>query len=353
MLRASMAKRDYYEVLGVQRGVSTADLKKAYRKLALALHPDRNPDDPEAEDKFKEASEAFAILSDDKKRPVYDQYGHEGLSGAGGGAGFNDIGDIFSQFGDLFGDIFGGRRGRSSGPRRGADLRTAVGLTLEEAAFGAKKEIELAYPGPCEPCKGTGAEDGKVKSCPRCQGSGQVTHQRGPFLMQTPCPTCQGAGSTAETACSECRGAGTQEVERSVKVTFPEGIDSGQTLRVPEQGVPAPNNGPSGHLYVEVELEQHEFFERSGADLVSALPLSFPDAALGTKVEVPTLEGDKTSVDVKAGIQHGDTITLRNKGVPHLNRGGRGDLILVAKVEIPKKLSRKQKKLLQQLRELD
>ena len=232
-----MAKRDYYEVLGVERGVGTAELKKAYRKLALKLHPDRNPDDPEAEDKFKEASEAFAILSDAKKRPIYDQHGHEGLSSSGGGAGFNDIGDIFSQFGDLFGDIFGGRRGRS-GPRRGADLRTTVRLTLIEAAFGVKKEIELAYPGPCDPCKGTGAEGGNLATCPQCQGAGQVTHQRGPFLMQSPCPACQGAGATAEKACPSCRGDGTQEVERSVKVTFPEGIDSGQTLRVPERGVP-------------------------------------------------------------------------------------------------------------------
>lgn len=348
-----MAKRDYYEVLGVERGVGAADLKKAYRKLALKLHPDRNPDDPEAEDSFKEASEAFAILSDDKKRPLYDQYGHEGLSSAGVGAGFQDVGDIFSQFGDLFGDIFGGRRGRSSGPRRGADLRTSVRLTLSEAAFGVKKDIELAYPGPCQACNGTGAEGGKLATCPRCQGAGQVTHQRGPFLMQSPCPACHGAGSTASRACPTCHGEGTRDVQRSVRVTFPEGIDTGQTLRVPEQGVPAPGGGNSGHLYVEVELEPHDLFERAGADILRALPLSYSDAALGTEVDVETLEGDILKVDVAAGMQHGETITLGHRGIPHLNRGGRGDLILVAKIVIPKNLSRKQKKLLKELQQLD
>lgn len=349
-----MAKRDYYEVLGVARDVNKADLKKAYRKLALELHPDRNPGDATAEERFKEVSEAFAILNDDDKRGAYDRFGHEGLSGAGGGVGFQDVGDIFSQFGDIFGDFFGGRRGgRSAGPRRGADLRTTVQLTLNEAAFGAKKEIGLAYPGPCEPCEGTGAHEGKVVTCPRCQGTGQVAHQRGPFLLQTTCPTCQGAGSSAEKACEVCRGTGQEEVERTVKVTFPEGIDVGQTLRVPEQGVPSRSGGAPGHLYVEVDLKPHEVFERAGADLVRALEVSYPQAALGTKLKIETLEGDTVSVDVPAGIQPGDTIKLRRKGVPHLNRGGRGDIILVAKIVIPKKVSSKMKKLLKELEKLD
>lgn len=347
-----MAKRDYYEVLGVERGVTKVELKKAYRKLALELHPDRNPDDATAEERFKEVSEAFAILNDEDKRATYDRFGHEGLSGAGG-AGFQDMGDIFSQFGDLFGDIFGGRRGRTQGPRRGADLRTGVQLTLEEAAFGVKKEISLAYPGPCAACHGTGAHEGKVVTCTRCHGSGQVAHQRGPFLMQTPCPTCQGAGSTADKPCGSCRGSGQEEIERTVKVTFPEGIDAGQTLRVPDQGVPSRSGGPPGHLYVEVDLKPHDVFERAGADLVRVLELTYPQAVLGTKVWIKTLDGDAEEVKVPSGIQPGDTIKLRGKGVAHLNRGGHGDIVLVARVVIPKKISSKQKKLLKELQALD
>lgn len=345
-----MSKRDYYEVLGVDRSAGAADIKKAYRKLALELHPDRNPDDERAEERFKEASEAFAVLSDAEKRSTYDQFGHAGLGG-GGGAGFTDMEDIFSQFGDIFGDIFGGGRGgrRRGGPRRGSDLRTGVVLTLREAAFGVKKEVPLTHPGPCEVCDGSGAEGGERVTCPRCQGSGQVAHARGPFLLQTACPNCQGQGSTVQDPCRECRGSGEIEVSRTVKVTFPEGVDAGQTLRVPGQGLKGTQGGPAGHLYVEIDIEPHAEFERSGVDLVRRLEISFPNAALGTKTEVTTLEDDTLEVEIPAGIQPGETVVLSRRGIPHLNRGGRGDLILVVQVRVPKKLSSKAKRLLREL----
>ncbi|MDD9936908.1 MAG: molecular chaperone DnaJ [Myxococcales bacterium] len=349
-----MQKRDYYEVLGVERSASEGDIKKAYRKLALELHPDRNPDDPEAEERFKEASEAFQVLSDQQKRATYDRFGHEGLSGAGAGPGFTDVQDIFSQFGDIFSDFFGGAGGfgrrRRGGPQRGADLRAAVRLTLEEAAFGTKKEVPLAYPGPCEDCDGSGAEGGNRKTCPQCQGAGQVAHQRGPFLLQTPCPACNGQGSTVETPCKACRGRGEVEVERTVKVTFPEGIDEGQTLRVPGQGLGGTKGGPSGHLYVEVELERDPRFERDGIDLIHVLPISVPDASLGTSLEIENLEGDPIKVKIPSGSQPRDTVVIRGQGVPRLSRGGRGDLIVLLDVQIPKKLSRKAKKLMNELK---
>jgi molecular chaperone DnaJ len=344
-----MAKRDYYEVLGVERSAAAADIKKPYRKLALELHPDRNPD-PSAEERFKEASEAYAVLSDADKRAQYDRFGHAGLSG--GGQGFHDIQDIFSQFGDIFSDFFGGgsfARARRGGPQRGADLRTAVRLSLKDAAFGAKKDVSLSYPGPCDACDGSGAEDGRRIPCSRCTGLGQVAHSRGPFLLQTTGPNCQGAGSTVETPCKTCRGSGQQEVDRTVKVTFPEGIDHGQTLRVPGQGLAGTKGGPAGHLYVDVEIEPDPRFERDGFDLIKPLRVSFPQAALGTELVIETLDGEQAKLKIPSGTQPGETLVLRNKGIPHLHRGGRGDLIVLVQVEIPKKLSRKAKKLLDEL----
>ena len=348
-LKIRMSKRDYYEVLGVARGASESELKKAYRKLALELHPDRNPDDPHAEEKFKEASEAFAVLGDKEKRAAYDQFGHAGLGGAAGGAGFTDVQDIFSQFGDIFGDFFGGRR--RAGPQRGADLRTRIQLTLKEACFGVKKEVALSHMGPCASCDGSGAEGGRRTPCPRCQGTGQIAHSRGPFLLQTNCPNCQGRGSTVQTPCRTCHGREQVEIERSVKVTFPEGIDTGQTLRVPGQGLSGTLGGPAGHLYVEVEIEDHPDFERAGANLLKELNVSFPEAALGTNIEIETLEGDRLEVEIPAGTQPGETVILARRGVPHLNRGGRGDLVLVVQVRVPKKLSGKARKLLRELAE--
>ncbi|HEX7477696.1 MAG TPA: molecular chaperone DnaJ [Polyangiales bacterium] len=350
-----MAKRDYYEVLGVERSASPADIKKSYRKLALELHPDRNPGDPSAEEKFKEASEAYGVLSDQQKRSMYDQFGHGGLSGQG--QGFTDVQDIFSQFGDIFADFFGGggspfgRRARRGGPERGADLRTGVRLTLKEAALGIKREIALAHPGPCETCDGSGAEGGKRKTCVRCQGTGQITHSRGFVLLQTSCPNCQGLGSTVETPCAKCHGSGHIDIQRSVKVTFPAGIDDGQTLRVPGQGLSGRMGGPAGHLYVEVQVEPDKRFHREGYELIHEVTLSFPQVALGTELEVQLLDDTSAKVHVPSGTQPGETVVLRGKGIPHLNGDGRGDFVVVVNVSVPKRLSSKVKKLLKELDE--
>jgi molecular chaperone DnaJ len=351
-----MAKRDYYEVLGVERAAGEQDLKRAYRKLALELHPDRNPGDKQAEEKFKEASEAFQILSDPEKRSAYDRFGHAGVSGSA--HGFGDIQDIFSQFGDIFSDFFGGspfRGARRGGPQRGSDLRMVVTLPLKDAAFGIKKEVELSHPSPCASCDGSGAEGGRRVVCPRCKGAGQVAHSRGAFLLQTACPSCQGMGSTVEEPCKNCRGSGSVEIDRTVKVTFPAGIDDGQTLRVPGQGLAGTQGGPPGHLYVDVQIEPDPRFQRDGSSLLHALTLSFPQAALGTEAEVPDLGSDEAiKVKVPAGVQPGETVVVRGKGIPHLNRGGRGDLIVVVQLGVPRKLSRKAKKLLEDLQqELD
>jgi len=343
-----MAKRDYYEILGVTRECTEVDLKKSYRKLALELHPDRNPGNQEAEERFKEVSEAFGVLSDSEKRTLYDQFGHEGLSGQR--VSYQSAQDIFSQFGDMFSEFFGGgRRQRGQGPVDGADLRARAVLTLKEAAFGAKKEVSLRHPAPCTSCDATGAEGGKRVVCARCQGAGQISQARGPFLLQTTCPACQGAGSTAETPCKECHGRGEIEVERKVKVTFPEGIDSGQTLRVSGQGVTGVRGGRPGHLYVEVQVEQDENFVREGYHLITSVELSFPEAALGTTRKVQTLEGDEIEVEFHAGLQPGEHVVLERRGVPHFNRGGRGDLVVAVQVRVPKKLSSKAKKLLKEL----
>ncbi len=349
-----MAKRDYYEVLELERSAALADIKKAYRKLALELHPDRNPDNPAAEEKFKEASEAYGVLSDQQKRSLYDQFGHSGLSGQG--QGFSDVQDIFSQFGDIFADFFGGgspfgRRARRGGPERGADLRTGVRITLKDAAAGLKRDIQLAHPGPCETCDGSGAEGGKRKVCARCQGSGQITHSRGFVLLQTSCPNCQGMGSTVEQACGKCHGSGHVNIERSVKVTFPAGIDDGQTLRVPGQGLGGRLGGPAGHLYVEVSVEPDPRFQREGYELIQETTISFPQAALGTELDIALLDDTTSTVHVPAGIQPGETVVLRGKGIPRLNGDGKGDFIVVVHVQVPKRLSAKAKKLLKELDE--
>ncbi len=354
--RPAMAKRDYYEVLGVDRSASEQDLKRAYRKLALELHPDRNPGDASAEERFKEASEAYQVLSEPDKRAAYDRFGHAAVSGAG--QGFGDIQDIFSQFSDIFSDFFGGspfRGARRGGPQRGADLRTVITLSLKDAAFGIKKEVALSHPSPCQSCDGSGAEGGRRTMCQRCKGVGQIAHSRGAFLLQTACPSCQGMGSTVEDPCKNCRGSGRVDIDRTVKVTFPAGIDDGQTLRVPGQGLAGTQGGPAGHLYVDVQIEPDPRFQREGSDLLHALLVSFPQAALGTETEVPSLENDEPiKVKVPAGVQPGDTVVVRGKGIPNLNRGGRGDLIVVVQLGVPKKLSRKAKKLLEELQqELD
>ena len=356
-----MAKRDYYEVLGVDRSAAQEQIKKAYRALALKLHPDRNPDDPQAEEQFKEASEAFAVLSDADKRARYDRFGHDGMAGAGF-QGVGDIGDIFSQFrdifvADVFGDFFGGGGGRGGarrdGPQRGSDIRAAVSISLAEAAFGGKQEIELTHPSPCEKCDGSGAAAGTSRTtCPTCQGRGQVAHARGAFVISSGCPQCRGEGSIIKDPCGTCRGSGETRVTRKVKVTLPAGIDEGQTLRVTGQGQPGRRGGPAGHLYVTVQVEPHPQFSRDGYDLVHELHVRFPQAALGAEREVPTLEGGKTKLKIPAGIQSGETVVLRGQGIAELQGRGRGNYVVVVHVDVPKKLSKEAKKLLGDLDEL-
>ncbi len=356
-----MSKRDYYEVLGVERGVGPSELKKSYRKLAMAHHPDRNPDDPGAEERFKEVAEAYAVLSDEEKRDLYDRYGHAGLQGSG--QGFTNVEDIFSHFGDLFGDLFGmggfggpfggGGRRRANMPTRGADLRVGLSLTLEEAAFGCQREIEVSYPAPCTACEGTGAEGGELSTCETCQGQGQVAYNRGAFMLSSTCPTCRGRGRIPKATCGVCEGAGEEPVDRRVKVTIPAGIDEGQSLRLSGQGQPGTRGGPAGHLFVVVELEPHEHFRREGAHLIYNLKLSFPQATLGGELTVPTLgeDSEPAKLKVPAGIQPGEHLLVKGQGIPRLDGRGRGDLVALISVDVPTKLSSKAKKLLAQLQE--
>lgn len=345
-------KRDYYEVLSVTKTSTTVEIKKAYKKLALELHPDRNPGDAAAEEKFKEASEAYGVLADDDKRARYDRFGHAGLSG--GGVGFGSADEIFTSFQDVFGDLFGfggGRSRRNDGPVRGADLRVGVELTLKEAVLGTQKEVKLTFPAPCVKCDGSGAEGGKVVICQTCGGSGQVAHQRGGFFLSTTCPACRGAGRTAAKACPDCRGVGETETTRTLKVSIPAGIDAGQSIRVPAQGQPGRRGGPTGHLYVAVDLEDDPRFARDGVDLVHELHVAFTQAALGAKVDVETITGDKVSLDVPAGTQPGETLEIPGHGVPRLDGRGRGRLVCVVQIDVPKNLSAKAKKLLLELQD--
>lgn len=346
-------KRDYYEVLGVERSATPDVLKKAYRKLALKLHPDRNPDDPDAEEHFKEASEAYQVLSDPQKRDVYDRFGHGGLSGAAG-QGFGDVQDIFSQFQDIFGDLFGvgGFGGfQSAGPRRprptrGGDLQTGLTVTLAEAARGVTREVEVDFPKPCEECDGAG---GTLEPCATCGGRGQVAHQRGAFLMTTTCPSCRGQGHRVVERCEECLGRGTTRETKKVEVEVPAGIDSGQALRVAGKGQPGTRGGPPGHLLVVIEVEPDERFERHGVDLLHELHVSFPQAALGAEVEIPSVDEGPVKVRVPAGAQPGDTLSVEGKGMPELGGRRRGDLVAVLQVDVPKELTPRAKELLEQL----
>ncbi|EYF02381.1 molecular chaperone DnaJ [Chondromyces apiculatus] len=344
-------KRDYYEILGVARDASPDDIRKAYRQLALKHHPDRNPGDSAAEACFKEATEAYGVLSDADKRARYDKFGHAGLEGGGG---FD--GDIFSHFQDIFSEFFGGMgggggRGRR-GPARGQDVRVQQRLTLKEALVGCKREVLLRTPWPCEECSGTGAKPGtKRKTCGTCNGQGQVSTARGFVMFSQTCPECSGEGSVVKTPCSACKGAGAVDKSRKVVVTFPAGIDGGQRLRVPGQGMPGAQGAPPGDLYVDVDLLPDDRFERHGSDLVYRLQIPFVSAALGTSIEVELPDESKVDVVVPAGTQPNDVITLRNKGVTKLDgRGegrGRGALQVLVQVEVPKELSAAAKDLLE------
>jgi molecular chaperone DnaJ len=341
-----MAQRDYYEVLGVDKDAAEGDLKKAYRRLAMKYHPDRNPDDAEAEAHFKEAKEAYEVLANPQKRAAYDRYGHAGVDASQGG-GFAG-GDAFSDiFGDVFGDIFGGgRRGGRSQVYRGADLRYELDLTLEQAVTGDNVSIDIPGHVECAHCSGSGAEPGTdVETCATCSGAGQVRVTQGFFSIQQTCPACKGVGKTIRTPCSSCRGRGSVRKNRKLSVRIPAGVDTGDRIRLSREGEPGRNGGPSGDLYVDVIVEPHPIFTREGQDLHCDVPISFATAALGGTVEVPTLDG-AVNIKVPAETQSGKMFRVRGKGVPSVRAHGVGDLMCKVQIETPVKLTGEQKKLL-------
>jgi molecular chaperone DnaJ len=354
-----LSKRDYYEVLGVQNDTGEADLKKAYRKLALQHHPDRNPDDHEAEEKFKEVSEAYAVLSDPDKRARYDRFGHAGLGGPGGGPpDFGDLGGFSDLFNDLFGDLFGGtgrggrRRGRG---QRGADLRYNLEIGLLDVLNGVEPTIKIPKMRPCDPCSGSGAAPGShPETCERCHGQGQVVFQQGFFRVNRPCDMCGGAGEVIRNHCTECRGAGRIEGQQTIQVKVPAGVDDGSRLRLVGEGEAGIAGGPPGDLYVVISITRHPLFERDGTDLHCEVPIPFVGAALGTEIEVPTLEG-RVEMSITEGTQSGKVLRLRGKGLPPLQprleieqlHRMRGDLYVRIFVEVPTKLTERQRELLE------
>jgi len=350
-----MAKRDYYEILGLAKNASEEEIKKAYRKLAMKHHPDRNPDDKAAEEKFKEAKEAYEMLSDAQKRAAYDRFGHAGVDPnaapggfAGGGAGFN--GGFAEAFGDIFGDIFGGAAGARGGARsnafRGADLRYNMEITLEQAANGFATDIRVPAWENCEVCGGTGAKPGtKPKTCATCGGSGAVRMAQGFFSIQQTCPTCHGSGRVIANPCQSCHGDGRIKHNKVLEVSIPAGIDEGQRIRLAGKGEPGVNGGPSGDLYVEIRITPHEVFQRDGDDLHCEVPVSIAVAALGSDIEVGTLK-EKVSITIPEGTQSGKTFRLRGKGIKGVRSNYPGDLYCHVRVETPVRLTEKQKKLL-------
>lgn len=344
-----MAKRDYYEVLGVSKDVDAAELKKAYRRVAMKFHPDRNPDDPSAEEKFKEANEAYEILSDENKRASYDRFGHAGVDGqAGGGGGFSGGGSFSDIFGDVFGDIFGGGRGGRGGPARGSDLRYNLELNLEDAVKGTSVQIKVPTLVSCKTCDGSGAKAGsKPVTCTTCGGHGQVRMQQGFFSVQQTCPSCRGRGTIIADPCRSCNGQGRVEETKTLQVKVPAGVDTGDRIRLSGEGEAGDAGGPAGDLYVQVHVREHNIFKRDGADLYCEVPIDFVDAALGGELEVPTLDG-RVKLKVPAETQTGKLFKLRGKGVTPVRGGGVGDLLCRVVVETPVNLTGKQKELLRE-----
>jgi molecular chaperone DnaJ len=350
-----MSKRDYYEILGVQRDVTKADLKKAYRRVAMKYHPDRNPDDENAESKFKEATEAYEVLSDENKRSAYDQFGHAGVDQQGGfgGGGFGGGGSFSDIFGDVFGDIFGGGggggRGRG-GPARGSDLRYTLDLDLEDAVRGTSVKIRVPTLVGCGTCDSTGAKPGtRPVSCTTCGGIGQVRMQQGFFSVQQTCPNCRGQGTIISDPCGDCHGQGRVEETKTLSVKVPAGVDTGDRIRLTGEGEAGVDGGPPGDLYVQVSVKDHEIFQRDGKNLYCEVPISFADAALGGELDVPTLDG-RVKLKVPHETQSGKLFRLRGKGVTPVRGGSQGDLMCRVIVETPVNLSNKQKELFKELK---
>jgi molecular chaperone DnaJ len=344
------AKRDYYEVLGVARNAADADIAAAYRRLAIQYHPDKNPSDREALERFKEASEAFEVLQNREKRAIYDRYGHAGLERGGGAPQFTDIADIFSAFGGIFEDIFGGSaRGHRS--RRGRDVRCDVTLTLREAADGVSKKVEFDRHEVCHTCRGSGAAPGsRPEPCGYCGGRGQVVQSAGIVRIQTTCPACQGQGTTIRQPCTECRGSGLRIVHVATDVKFPAGVDDGMRVRLSGEGEPSLNGGPPGDCHCFISILPDPLFERQGQHLVCRVPITYSQAALGARLEVPTLKG-KTSLEIPAGTQSGDVFRLRGQGMPDPRRLGVGDILVEVTIEVPKRLTPRAQELLRELAE--
>ncbi len=346
-----MHKSEYYEVLGISRSAEEEEIKKAYRKLAMKYHPDRNPGDKDAEDKFKEAAEAYEVLRDREKRQIYDRYGHDGLAGTGF-RGFSGFEDISSSFGDIFEDFFGfgNRSGRRTRARQGSSLRYDLELSLEEAFQGKEEEISFTRWQKCDLCNGDGYAPGsEPQVCPTCQGRGQVVRSQGFFQISTTCPTCHGEGQVITNPCSECNGTGKVKEDRKINVKIPAGVDTGSRLRLPGEGEPGEHGGPPGDLFVVIHVKKHDFFTREGEHLLCEIPISFIQATLGGTVTIPVLGKDKADdMEIPFGTQPDDVLTLSECGMPSLQRNRRGDLFVKIKVKIPKKLTQHQREILEE-----
>lgn len=346
-----MAKRDYYEVLSISRTATDGEIKKAYRALAVKYHPDKNPDDPQAEEKFKECAEAYAVLSDPQKRAAYDRFGHSGGGSGGFDPGFSNFEDIFDMFG--FGDMFGGRGSRRSTVQRGSDLRYDLEITLEEAALGKEEKLRIPRLETCETCDGNGAAEGtEPEDCVSCGGRGQTQYQQGFFSVMRTCPNCAGKGKVVRDPCKDCRGQGRIEKEKTLEIKIPAGVETGSRLRVGGEGEAGVSGGPSGDLFVVLHVKDHETFERQGANLYSAVPITFGQAALGAEIKVKTLDGEE-ELKIPAGTQTGTVFRLKSQGMPVLGGRGKGDLFVAATVITPKSLSKEQRKLLEKLAEVE
>ncbi len=351
-----MAKRDYYEILGVSAQASAEEIKKAYRKIAFENHPDRNPNDPEAEHLFKEASEAYEVLSDPQKRQSYDRFGHEGMNGSQFG-GYGSAEDIFSTFSDIFDSFFGfgggGRGRRGPRPQQGADLRYNLTISFEEAVKGTEVELQIPKEETCDTCQGSGAEPGySAETCKHCGGQGQVVQKQGLFRIATPCPICKGEGRVISHPCKKCKGKGTVHQTKDLTVTIPAGVDHGNHLRLQGEGEAGTHGGPNGDLYVVIHVEEHPTFSRKGQDLHTEIDLGFAQAALGDKIEVPTLD-DSVSLEIPKGTQSGQSFRLKGLGVPYVNSNRTGNLIVHVTVKTPTHLSKRQEELLQEFAELE